>query len=626
MPIVLRLESINFSLSVWTKDINHPQAVLKKTIASRGLDEQATFLKFNPPLALETITPISTQGDLALPISQYSLPSPIFFENKLYEFDFEFKSTLSEPPAVLHRLSKIQDSFHYTGRSVRGSLNFGNDIGWFRLGLRFNEGLTQTTQYISFQVLPTKMAMENDLAEIHKVIDKEYPLWRFSFVQKTEQELANSSKPHEQFELLWLAHFSALRSQLETGAKYICSFPHARLLSYERNLKADRIRGRISNGLEERVFEDLKQGAIEKLYRIKKQRLSVDTPENRFIKMVLIKCTKVISLFIERARQSEKIPDKGRLSPSFFEELEGWSKPLDHLLKRPFFSEIGDFEGLTRESLVLQQRTGYAKVYHIWQELKQYLDIFGNNASISMKSVADLYEIWCLLEIKNILEELGFEVISSAKSELLDNGVEKVMTSGLTAAFHLKREDGISIRLAHEPLFKIADVVKLGKIYSYTTVQKPDILLEATFPNSETIHWIFDAKYRISGEEDGDDLIPDDAINQMHRYRDSILYINKIDSIHTEKCRPIIGAYVLYPGWFNEAEEINPYSKMIETVGIGGFPFLPCQPNSWLKKFLVENLGVSSSNSSHLLPSPDFYFEKDPLKIPPKGTKLTRIK
>lgn len=36
--------------------------------------------------------------------------------------------------------------------------------------------------------------------------------------------------------------------------------------------------------------------------------------------------------------------------------------------------------------------------------------------------------------------------------------------------------------------------------------------------------YLFDAKYRIDGKVNGVDTPPEDAINQMHRYRDAIYY------------------------------------------------------------------------------------------------------
>ncbi len=39
---------------------------------------------------------------------------------------------------------------------------------------------------------------------------------------------------------------------------------------------------------------------------------------------------------------------------------------LERFLNRPFFLEIGDYEELNSDLLVLHQKIGYAKVYRVW--------------------------------------------------------------------------------------------------------------------------------------------------------------------------------------------------------------------------------------------------------------------
>ena len=242
-------------------------------------------------------------------------------------------------------------------------------------------------------------------------------------------------------------------------------------------------------------------------------------------------------------------------------------------------------------------------MYRIWQELKLYLDLFGRHASISMKSVAELYEVWCLLEVRQMLLDLGFTEKTHHRALLNGKRLEKNLVDGIGAAFVLERADGIKIRLAHEPVFRRSKDPAFGKIYSWTTVQKPDIFLEATFADGERVQWIFDAKYRIADDGNGTDQAPDDAINQMHRYRDALLYINKADDGEPEKSRPILGAFVLYPGWFDEANTRNPDHEAIEAVGIGSFPLLPGRANQWLRDFLVARFG--NANVTYTIPEPD---------------------
>ena len=601
-----------------------PQALLAKTHAARGAAMPASALRFNPALAIERTAPLAPETSVAQPVAELPLPEALFFENKQYEFEFLFGDDVSasDKPVILHRLRGIEESFHYKRGSLRGSINFGNDIGWFRLGVRYVVAGRKIEQYVSFEVQPTKMAMATDLEGIHRAVDEYYPLWRFSFVQKTEQELAKSRKPHERFALLWLAHFEKLRADLQKGIQRICNAPHTRLMPYEHHVRAERLRGRLSPKLEERVTAHLHNGEGHYHYRINGKRLSLDIPENRFVKMVLVRCGLDIARFKERARANNQSPERGRLSESFFDELDSWKKPLDQLLNRPLFAEVGAFEGMAAESLVLHQRAGYAGVYRIWQELKLYLDVFGRSVSISMKSVAELYEVWCLLEVRRMLLGLGFEEKFSSKAALSGKGLEKNLAEGMGAAFQLERADGIKIRLAHEPVFSRTKDPAFGKIYSWTTVQKPDIFLEATFANGESIQWIFDAKYRIADDSNGTDRAPDDAINQMHRYRDALIHVNKADDGGQEKTRPILGAYVLYPGWFDKANVSNPYDEAIEAVGIGAFPLLPARPNKWLWDFLKARFG--DDNVSYTIPEPDQYLAEDSARIAPIGTYLGR--
>jgi uncharacterized protein len=99
---------------------------------------------------------------------------PVFFENRLYEFDLQFPAaTVALKPEIIHWRTNVQDAFHLSGNSLRGSINFGNDIGWFRLGLEFNSGVKQ---FRSFEVLPTKMDMTADFNHINADIGTVYLL------------------------------------------------------------------------------------------------------------------------------------------------------------------------------------------------------------------------------------------------------------------------------------------------------------------------------------------------------------------------------------------------------------------------------------------------------------------
>ena len=66
---------------------------------------------------------------------------------------------------------------------------------------------------------------------------------------------------------------------------------------------------------------------------------------------------------------------------------------------------------------------------------------------------------------------------------------------------------------------------------------------------------------------------PTDAIDQMHRYRDAIYYVDKENN---KPKREVIGGYVLFPGNYTKEEyEQSYYHQSAEKVGIGAFPLRP---------------------------------------------------
>ena len=149
-----------------------------------------------------------------------------------------------------------------------------------------------------------------------------------------------------------------------------------------------------------------------------------------------------------------------------------------------------------------------------------------------MKSIADIYEVWCFLNIRKILtHELGFKERYSKCATLRENSYFGYdLNAGNQGGFEFKREDGIIVSLKHEPRFNSN---KAHEIRSYLATQIPDILLKAKFPNGKDAIWLFDAKYRIKKPDQWDrpedgDKVPEDALNQMHRYRDALIHKKKL--------------------------------------------------------------------------------------------------
>ncbi len=92
-------------------------------------------------------------------------------------------------------------------------------------------------------------------------------------------------------------------------------------------------------------------------------------------------------------------------------------------------------------------------------------------------------------------------------------------------------------------------------------------------------------KFRIDGRDSkGVDTPPDDAINQMHRYRDAIYYK---DHGSEDLKKEVIGGYILFPGDGEPANvEVPRFYRTIDEVNIGAFPL---RPKDKRNRVLLEN-------------------------------------
>lgn len=613
MPDIISINTPQWKLTVWCKKISSRVQQYKSMLANRDLisPEKYSVINSKQELLIDSLHSEIEDATLFQEINNkhtiYSV-TPLFFENLVYDFEFEFKANRGhrkeDIPFISNGLKLIDEAFRYKVNNeigvLRGSINTGNNIGTLNLPLTYYFDNKLEKIDFAFEVIPVKMSLHTDIPDMYKTIDQELPLWRFAL-----SEISNTSFNRVQgssnFPLLWLRQFEALRQDLNKGIKIVLNSPHSRLYKKNERIRPERIKGKISRKLEEKITLDLNSNRYDKKYIVNRKYLNIDTPENRFIKFVLKVIYQKLVHIEHLASEYDKGLENNRLTDIFFVQINSWKKPLKKFSENPIFRDIGEFSGFSSESLVLQQKSGYSKVYRSWQQLKFYLSSISGDVSISSKSINNLYEIWCFLEIKNILiNNLNFKELTTSKTLFNEKGLELSLKDGIGHAFKFIRNDGVSVRLAHEPVFN-----KSGRnLKVYSISQVPDILLEVTYKDGASLIWVFDAKYRIeknkvkSGEPQVD-LVPDDAINQMHRYRDSIIHEEYTAQNEPLLSRPIMGAFALYPGVFDQLnnEVVNPYNESILKVGIGAFPILPSQKNGehnkWLIQFLKDRLESS---------------------------------
>ena len=340
--------------------------------------------------------------------------------------------------------------------------------------------------------------------------------------------------------------------------------------------------------------------------------LSNDTQENRFLKFALHQ----ISKRYEDLRQ--RIEAIKTASGTMKSAMLATSETLKRLKHHPFFRTIGRFKGISQESMVLQKATGYSQVYRTWNLLRRAYSLNDGLYRLQTKDIATLYEIWCFIEVSHIVK---------AQLHLDDEDVEHRNRMEMNGIFSwelgkgehsriLFRKDGVELaELVYNPknADKENDNVGMKDLVVPTVPQKPDIVLQLTkndLQQGMKMTYLFDAKYRIDGKDKGVDVPPEDAINQMHRYRDAIYY-KDYDANALKK--EVIGGYILFPGDGEPNDvAVSKFYKTIKEVNIGAFPLRPkdVENRKLLENFIDELIHTKSYETiAHVIPQKGAYVE-----------------
>jgi hypothetical protein len=507
---------------------------------------------------------------------------PLMFENKDYFIGITFKNkALVQSPYIYSKLKEIEEKFFYREELgfLAGTINFGNDLGKSNLIVRYTKGNQSREINFQFEIFPTKLNYRSDYEKIVSDIEKEYPYLVLDFLKKTYTSFKTGNSPNT--DLIWWQVFGGLYNEFIQSSKFILNKPHSRIIRQTKYVKADRI-NKWTTTLEEEYSQFKHQP--NKNYRSEYKTLSTNTSENKFFKHAVFQTLrrfKKVKSFIEK-RFSNSITD------SFKVELNSIEKQFETISANPFFRTIDEFQGIKQESLVLQKATGYSTIYKSWIMLNSGLKFLEGIQKIELKNIADLYQIWCFLEIKNVLQNLlgkdNPDDIDLAEIQI-DDFVFKI-ERGIKSKVSFNKANGEIIDLFHDFSY---DTTQNRTVKSFTVNQRPDIVLRITksdLKENYVLTYLYDAKYRLaSDEKEGSpDLPTEDSINQMHRYRDAIYYVNK-DKNKPEK--EVIGAYILFPG-SGEIESIQnlDYYKSIESVNIGAFPL---RPNDYTNRSLLEH-------------------------------------
>ena len=523
-------------------------------------------------------------------VSIHSFPvKPLYFEQT--DYVLTIRSRNGSKLEFRSNSSLIEDKINYVidddPTLLNGVINFGNNVGFCDLVI-----LADGRQSLSLklEVYPTKISYKEDYQEMMADINNMVSESVLDFMRKTYQTFVPDHKRND----VPAVFFTILQSIYEKyiqAVNRIVVAPHHKLISEHEVMpyyKAMRIDNRSQRWLEKHPEQVRKEtGAIqaEKIFSIRK-RITYDTQENRLVKFMLRSTVKRLNDFITRYNRGTPQPEEKILS-----RAKRMSAELQRILSSTFLTEVSEYSAAQSMSLVFGMAPGYRELYKYYLMMQNGISVGGDIFHISVRNTAQLYEYWCFIKLYDILRT-HYTLKSPDIIKVDRRGVTVDLKRGKSSKItFLNTKTGERIFLAYNPSESVTQTVN----------QRPDNVLELEKKGSVSSYkYIFDAKYRVEMNPD-DSFYPDskpgpkiDDINTMHRYRDSIVYENTESRFIFEKT--MFGAYILFP-YAKEGEYQNHrFYKSIESVNIGGLPFLPSA--TMLVTKLLDDLVTDSPESA----------------------------
>jgi len=514
--------------------------------------------------------------------TQYSIgfyTAPLFYEQNDYEIIIKGIDDVKvgfwhENYLVRNKIEPISENDNI----LTGIINFDNNIGYSDLIITA-DGIKSLV--IRIEVFPSKISYKDDYKNIIKDINNEVYSVVFDFLKKTYKTL----KLGDKINYTPAIFFTIIRNIFEDFLKatdMIIRNPHHILATEHEVLSAHKVKRIDSKTIKwigkhpENVIATNIGVYASKAMAIKKH-VIFNTIENHFTKFILLSTIKRITDFINR------YIIENNTDISIIDEA---NQMIDEIKKRvyhSFLNNVDNYKPTQSMSLVFGMAPGYRNLYKYYLMLLKSLAVNGEIFKLSTKDIALLYEYWCFIKLNSLLKK---------SCKLVSPDIIKVDSGGITVS--LAKGKKSEVRYVNPKTSeKIVLTYNPGEISTQTVSQKPDNVLALEKTGSDIPYkYIFDAKYRIDPATPGTGY-PDskpgprvEDINAMHRYRDSIVFENDTPSRYAFE-KSMFGAYVLFP-YANEKEYTDhKFYRSIETVNIGGLPFLP-GATSLVEKLLTE--------------------------------------
>ena len=530
-------------------------------------------------------------GNGAVGASFYSIhTSPLFFEQTDYEIIV--RSTDGKSVSLWHENYSVRDKIGPVTDAddlISGIVNFGNSAGFSEFEISYD---SKKSLVVRIEVFPSKISYKEDYQDMLQDISNEISGAVLDFMRNTYQEFSiggtQNTVPALFFEII-----KRIFDKFQNAANTIISSPHHKLYVEHPIVPAHKVK-KIDNQTikwlqkhPQHVVPMTAGYSAVKAPTVKKQ-ITYNTIENQFTKFILKSTIKKLKDFRDRYTRSTRKPE-----PAVLGSVDSMTAALNKLVNNSFLRDVDDYKATQSMSLVFEMAPGYRELYKYYLMMQRGLSVHGDVFRMSLKDTAQLYEYWCFIKLVTMMKR-NYRLASSDVIKVDNTGVTISLVKGKKSEVKfINPRTGEMITLAYNP----------GEQNTQTVNQKPDNVLTLEKKGTDVPYmYVFDAKYRIENNPT-DSFYPDnkpgpkvDDINTMHRYRDSIVYENTESSRFMFE-KKMFGAYVLFPYDDPNGEyKDHRFYKSIETVNIGGLPFLP-GTTELVENFLAELVADSSESA-----------------------------
>ena len=326
--------------------------------------------------------------------------------------------------------------------------------------------------------------------------------------------------------------------------------------------------------------------SLPRVVSVRTQVDSLDTPENRFVKYVLMHFQEFLKR-IESVLKVSVAEDRQRL----IRTVHHLQEQLNAALSAALFKGVSAPNNLPLGSPVLQRKSGYREILLAWLKFdlaaelvwKGGEDVYG----AGKRDMAVLYEYWLFFQLLRLFRD-KFEMAAPAARTLFVH-----TNGGLNLRLKVNEPVGIQGRcLRHARRLNVQFNYNLtyersgsrAEPGSWTRRMRPDFTLsfwpdgydlDQAESQELAVHIHFDAKYRVENITelfgDGDEDLSEEKAEEkrgnykrgdllkMHAYRDAI--------------RRSEGAYILYPGGVNAPTRFEGFHEILP--GLGAFALKP---------------------------------------------------